>query len=287
MNPGRAGGSGGAGSFRARVFGAALAGALLAGLATVVAGFLLKLSGVPGAAPRLARFLSGGGWLALLLWGAGGGALTALPWARSRRRAAATFLVAVAAFALGGLSATRPRDVGFSGSPPRGARAKARAILRSSFGSPETVARILPYLRDPDPVVREQAALALGVNVIVSAIEREDARSSSRYAALGLRSEMRDALLAALADSEESVRAEAARALWKAPRTFGVQPAAAETLAAVLERALRPEAVERLAWLALDAAAGAPHPTLKAAAARFAASTADSELARAARKAAR
>src|SRR5262249_33047310 len=98
-----------------------------------------------------------------------------------------------------------------------------------------------------------------------------------------LRARLRDAMSH---DPVEAVRAEAARALWKAPVTFGPQPAAAETLSAVLERSLRPGAVERLSWLALDAAAGTPDRGLRAAAARFAQSTTDSDLARAARQAA-
>ena len=89
------------------------------------------------------------------------------------------------------------------------------------------------------------------------------------------------------ADPVESVRAQAARALWKAPSTFGREPAAAETLAAILDRALEPRALERLTWLALDGAAGPRHPALERAAARFAAATADPELRRAARAAAR
>jgi hypothetical protein len=88
-------------------------------------------------------------------------------------------------------------------------------------------------------------------------------------------------LLEALArDSVESIRAEAARALWKAPRAFGVQPAAAETLAAVLDRAGQEGSLERLTWLALDAAAGPPNASLKAAARRLAARTPDVELSR-------
>ncbi|HKQ56669.1 MAG TPA: hypothetical protein VJY35_02265, partial [Candidatus Eisenbacteria bacterium] len=141
------------------------------------------------------------------------------------------------------------------------------------------------YTRDPDPVVREQAVLALGVNLVVAGIEGETPEHPSPFAALPLRDSIAARLDAALHDSSEAVRAEAARALWKAPHTFGTRPAAAETLAAVLDRARAALTVERLAWLALDAAAGAPYPALKAAAARFAAVTSDSDLARAARRA--
>src|SRR5262249_29535072 len=67
-------------------------------------------------------------------------------------------------------------------------------------------------------------------------------------------------------DQVEEVRAEAAHALWNAPRCFGTQTAAAETLASILDRAPLRSARERSAWLALDAPAGPPHPALRAAA---------------------
>jgi len=140
---------------------------------------------------------------------------------------------------------------------------------------------VLDLSRDPDPRVREQAVLALGVNLIVDDIQRATERQPSRFAAHPLRARLRDRLLEALArDSVESIRAEAARALWKAPRAFGAQPAAAETLAAVLDRAGQEGSLERLAWLALDAAAGPPSVPLKAAARRLAARTPDPELSR-------
>jgi len=82
------------------------------------------------------------------------------------------------------------------------------------------------------------------------------------------------------------VRAEAARALWKAPVTFGTSAAAAETLAAILDRAADPGRPERLAWLALDAACGVPNDRLRRAAGRFASATSDTELKRRARLAA-
>jgi hypothetical protein len=167
---------------------------------------------------------------------------------------------------------------------PTTPRAKTRAILKWSYRTPATVARILPLSRDPNPDVREAAMLALGVNLIVTDVERADATRPSRYASHPLRASLRDRLVEAVRDdSVESVRAEAARALWKAPVTFGRQPAAAETLAAVLDRATRPDAVERLAWLALDAAGGAFDSTLTAAASRFAERTTRPELKDAAR----
>ena len=168
---------------------------------------------------------------------------------------------------------------------PQSPGSKARAIRKWSFESADAVARLLPLSRDPDPAVRELAVLALGVNLVVADLGRATPQEPSRYAASPLRDSLRTRLLEALRDSVEGVRAEAARALWKAPAAFGVHPEAAETLAAVLDRAQRPDVPERLAWLALDAAAGAPHPTLKRAAARFAAGTSDTALARAARRA--
>jgi hypothetical protein len=169
---------------------------------------------------------------------------------------------------------------------PQSLSAKARAIRKSSFESPEALKRMLPLSRDPDPRVRELAVLALGVNLVVADLGRATPETPSVYAASPLRDSLRTRLLETLRDPVEGVRAEAARALWKAPAAFGAHPEAAETLAAVLDRALRPEAPERLAWLALDAAAGAPHPALKRAAARFALATPDTALARAARRAA-
>ena len=171
-------------------------------------------------------------------------------------------------------------------SSPRSAAAKARSIRRWSFETPASVARILPLSRDPDPRVRELAVLALGVNLVVADLGRATPDAPSAYAVSPLRDSLRGRLLETLRDPVEGVRAEAARALWKAPAAFGTHPEAAETLAAVLDRAERPAAPERLAWLALDAAAGAPHPALKRAAGRFAALTGDTALARAARRAA-
>jgi hypothetical protein len=167
-----------------------------------------------------------------------------------------------------------------------GIAAKSTAIRRGAYSSLAGVRGILALGADPSALIREQAALALGVNLVVSDIEHAGPEHASRYASLALRDSLRDGLMVLLRDSVEAVRAEAARALWKAPRTFGTVPAAAETLAAVLDRAGRPGVPERLAWLALDAAAGAAHPGLRGAAARFAASTPDSALGRAARLAA-
>jgi len=169
--------------------------------------------------------------------------------------------------------------------PPATNEGKLRLIRRSSYRSPAELVPILALSRDPDPDVRAHATLALGVNLIVTDIEHDRPAFPSRYAAHPFRDSLRVQLTRALADPVERVRIEAARALWKAPRTFGPQPAAAETIAAVLGRCASREDAGREAWLALDAAAGPPDSLLRAAAERFAALTPDTALARAARTA--
>jgi hypothetical protein len=122
----------------------------------------------------------------------------------------------------------------------------------------------------------------------VTDLEKATPMRPARYEQSPVRDSLRVRLLVALkSDPSESVRAEAARALWKAPRTFGAVPAAAETLAAVLDRAPRIGRPTRATWLALDSAAGAPDSALKSAAARFAATTSDTAIARVASLAAR
>jgi len=275
-----------------RLLGAMLAGALFVPLLAVVIAALLALPMVARNAGFLAalfaRALAPTGWIGLPMLGAGLGALTTLAWAPSHASGLRRFTLAVVLMVIGVVLVGRPPVFPDARrAAPRGSRARMDAIRRSAFRSPTTVASMLPYAADPDPIVRQQAALALGVNLIVTGIEKATPEHPSPYVGLPLRDSLRVRLLAALVDPVEDVRAEAARALWKAPRTFGTQPAAAETLAAVLDRALRPAAVERLTWLALDGAAGAPYPGLQAAAARFAAATPDSDLARAARQAAK
>lgn len=279
-----------AADFGSRLLGVVIAGGLSGGLACVAVGFLLeaigRVSGFAGSGEGFRRFLAGGGWLWLPLWGAALGALRAVPWGpvRGLRLAAVALAVALAALPL----IERPRVT----DRPRTerlatARDKARAILRWSYRSPAGVESVLGLSRDPDPQVREQAILALGENLIVSDIEHSSPVHPSRFRDHPLRDRLRRRLSEALAaDLVESVRAQAARALWKAPSTFGREPAAAETLAAILDRALEPRALERLTWLALDGAAGPRHPALERAAARFAAATNDPELRRAARAAA-
>ena len=285
-----------------RVVGAVLAGALFAAAGAAALG--LTLGGLaPGsetaraAAEGVRDFLNGGGWIRLPLWGAAAGAVRALGWAGAAR---ARILCAALALGLIGLSAAlRPEARGAAPAGPpasrgpglRGPAAKARAIRRWSYASPDGVRQILALRHDPDALVREQVALALGVNLIVSDLEHAAPGTNcatcppARFAALPLRDSLRLGLRELLGDPAPAVRAEAARALWKAPRAFGPEPDAAESLAAVLTRARRgsaPDVPERLVWLALDAAAGAPYPALKRAAAGFAAATSDTALRRAA-----
>lgn len=271
--------------FASRLGAALLAGALLGALVMVVAGWLLRSVGARSAAEAYREFLAAGAWLWFPLWGAAIAALCALPWAtRPASRVAALLLAGVlAALPL----FARPEVHEQLDRNPTTPQAKMRSVLRWSYRTPETVARLLPLSHDPDPRVREQAVLALGINLIVTDIERSSPGRPARYLEHPLRRQLGARLHECLTDSVEVVRAEAARALWKAPRTFGTDPVAAETLAAILDRAARPGALERLSWLALDAAAGAPAPALKAAAARFAAATPDTELRRVALEASR
>jgi len=268
---------------------AMLSGALLVPLMVVaLAALFAAVAGprIPGLPLLFSRALSPTGWIGLPTLGAGLGALASL----SRSGGAGALRIgalAVALCAVGSALVVRPPAALPGRGAPQTPRAKVREIRRAAFRSPATVATILPYTRDADPTVREQAVLALGVNMVVSSLERATNDQPSPYAALPVRDSLRTRLLDAMTDPSEGVRAEAARALWKAPAAFGRHHEAADTLAAVLDRALRPGAVERLSWLALDAAAGAPEPGLKAAAARFAAATPDTDLARAARLAAR
>jgi len=169
---------------------------------------------------------------------------------------------------------------------PRTPAAKTLALRRWAFHDPASVARLVALSRDPDPTLREQAMLSLGVNLVVADLQGASPRTPSPFERAPLRDSLRLRLVEGLRDPVEAVRAEAARALWKAPRAFGAQPAAAETLVAVLDREPRPPSPGRLAWLALDAAAGVPDPALREAAARFAARVPDAGWAAAARRAA-
>jgi hypothetical protein len=265
-----------------------LAGALLGGLLTLAAGYAIDGVGLltrdPGPRHAYRAWLSNGGWVWPALYGAAGAAwLGARRMDPGRGRLLARVLAVLLALAP---LAWRPFvPEGVEAPLPATAEGKVRWIRRASYRSPAEVAKLLPLSRDPDPAVRARATLALGVNLIVTDVEHDRPGFPSRHAAHPLRDSLRNRLLEALRDPEELVRAEAARALWKAPRTFGVQPAAAGTLAAILERRVaRPEA-GREAWLALDAAAGAPDSSLRAAARRFADHSPDTALARTARAA--
>lgn len=267
-----------------------LAGALLAALAMVVAGWLLlavgRVAGRPDAASGYRAFLAAGGWVWFPLWGAALGALrAAIAFTAPAPRAA--LLAAALALALLPLAWRPDLAMEREDAVPVTREAKMRAVLRWSYRSPENVLRILAISRDPDPRVREQAVLALGRNRVVTDIENSTPLRPATLLRSPVRDSLRTRLAEALHDPVEVVRAEAARALWNAPRTFGAQPAAAETLAAVLNRAAEGVTLERLVWLALDAAAGPPDASLQAAAARFAAATADTALRRRALEAAR
>jgi hypothetical protein len=275
--------------FLRRLAGATIGGAFLASLAMVAAGWLLKalaaLLNGPDPAAAYSAYLATGAWLWFPLWGAALGALLAARWAPglASRGIALAFALAVGLLPL----VLRPVLPGEGPeASPRTPQAKMHAVLRWSYRTPATVLKIVAISRDPDPRVREQAVLALGVNLIVTDIEHATPGRPALHADSPVRDSLRVRLLECLGDPVEIVRAEASRALWKAPRCFGAQPAAAETLAALLGRAMLPGAPERLAWLALDAAAGAPDTALQAAAARFAVTATDSDLRAAARRAA-
>lgn len=276
------------GGFGPRLFGGLLIGFVAALFAATLAGWGLALAervGVPaGTAETYRAWLAGGGWLKVPMWGAGIATLLTFPHAVNWQQRVLTAWFVFEFGVMPFLVHTTPPPA--NEGTPSTARAKTRAILKWSYRTPETVARIITLSRDVDPVVREQAVLALGQNVIVTDIEHAAITRPSRFAAHPVRDSLRVRLVECLADPAEAVRAEAARALWNAPLAFGPMPAAAETLAAVLDRAADPARPQRLVWLALDAAAGAPHRSLQSAAERFANTTDDSDLARYARLAA-
>jgi hypothetical protein len=269
--------------FGARLVGVVLAAALFGAAAATVVGFALAPLGLRTAATGFRSFLSSGGWLWIPLWAAAIGVVSLLPQAPGgRARAWSAGLALVLA-----LLPLVARPVVLPEPParmPLTRLAKTHAIRKWAYGTPESVARILLLAHDPDPMLREQAVLALGVNLIVTDLEHASRSRPARYASDPLRARLAEALGVALHDSVESIRAEAARALWKAPVTFGPQPAAGETLAALLGRAVRRGAVERLSWLALDAAASHADAGLRTAALRFADATPDTALASAARR---
>lgn len=268
--------------------GALIAGSLLGAALTLGAGWLLDGLGLltrdPGPGRAYRSWLSAGGWVWPAVYGAALGAWLAarnLPRRRTRILARAlAVLLAVVPIAWHPF-VPEPAEAPLPATP----QGRIRLIRRLSYRSPAEVARLLPLSRDADAAVRARAALALGVNTIVTDIERDRPAFPSRHEGHPLRDSLRVRLLELLRDADETVRAEAARALWKAPRTFGPHPAAAGTLAAMLlRRGDRPDA-GREAWLALDAAAGATDPVLRGAARRFAVTSPDTALARVARDA--
>lgn len=275
-------------AFRGRLLGGLLAGALSAAAAAAAVGFLLMPVGraltSPGVAVSFRDFLARGGWLWIPLWGAAAGILPALRWAPHRA-------ARLGGWGLALLLAALPLVVRPVVGPEPAARmpvtrlAKTRSIRKWAYGAPASIERVVTISHDPDPVIREQAVLALGLNSLVTDIEHATPNRPARYLAHPLRLRLRARLEQALTDSIESIRAEAARALWNAPLAFGPEAAAGETLAALLDRAARPQALERLSWLALDAAASHSDPALHAAALRFADRTSDTALASAARRA--
>lgn len=279
-------GTPGADGFGRRLAGTLLAAALFGAGAVATVGFLLgpiaQWTRSPGISGTFRDYLAAGGWLWIPMWSAAAGALTRLREAPDRR---ARLLVAVVALGLGLLPAVFRPVVG----PEPGARdpvgraARTRAIRKWAYGNPASVERLLTMRHEADPVLREQVVLALGVNLIVSDVERTSVSRPARDADPTLRARLGAALREALGDSVESIRAEAARGLWRSPVAFGPAPTAAETLAAVLERASRPDGNERLAWLALDASATRRDTTLRGVVARVAAANPGTALERAAR----
>ena len=89
-------------------------------------------------------------------------AVATLAWTATSAAALRRFALAIALMVAGAvLIARTPVFPRAPNSTPRGSRARMDAIRRSTFRSPSTVAVILPYTRDPDPVVvRAARALA-------------------------------------------------------------------------------------------------------------------------------
>ena len=198
-----------------------LAGALLASLAMVAGGWLLRFAGgvahAPDAALAYRAFLAAGAWAWFPLWGAAIGALTA---AIASDQFATRLACLGVALALALLPFVVRLEVGDSDpdrARPQTAQAKMRAVLRWSYRTPATVLRIVDMSRDADPKVREQATLALGINLIVTDIERATPDRPARYAASPVRDSLRERLTEALVDSVEVVRAVKEAVLLKVP----------------------------------------------------------------------
>jgi hypothetical protein len=164
---------------------------------------------------------------------------------------------------------------------PRSDPATRLAILRWAYQGPKEIGGIIPFARDADPTTRAVAVQALGINRIVSDVEHAGPDRPSHYASSPIRAQLRVALESALLDSEELVRSEAARALWRAPVTFGDHPAAGETLVAVLDRRARtvrakPLALDGPSWNVFNAERARSTPALRAAIERWIAAGPDS-----------
>jgi len=218
----------------------ALTGALVATLAALTLGFgLAWLGGIvhrPALVEGYRAFLANGGWWLLSLWGAAAGTLLTAPRLASPLPRAGALFGAAALIALPLVIKAQFAD---DSTPriPASAAGKRSAILRWSYRSLPGLRLTLDLALDPDSMVREQAVIALGRNLVVSDLERADEEHAPRFADLPLRHELRDRLIEVLrGDSLEVLRVEAAHALWLAPRAFGPQPEAAETLSAVLAR---------------------------------------------------
>ena len=217
-----------------------LTGALIATMAAVTLGFGLAWIGGAIGHPEWAgsyrRFLADGGWWLLCLWGAAAGALwigsrLASPFARAGALIAAAVMIALPLVLKAQFSDDSAPRI------PSSPEGKRSAILRWSYRSLPGLKLTLELSRDPDSTVREQAVIALGRNLVVSDLEREDSEHPPRFATLPLRGEMRDRLVDVLrGDPLEILRVEAAHALWVAPRAYGNRPEAAETLRAVIAR---------------------------------------------------
>jgi hypothetical protein len=251
-------------------------------VAAVLVGVLLSLLGPPlgfgGAAGRYRGFLVLGGWILLPCWGAAlGAAYAAQRAARGRERVVALVLALVLAALPVAFHPVVPAEP--PARMPATTEAKVRAIRRWSFESADGVQRIVALSRDPDVEVRQQAALALGENLVVADLEADSVAHGSRFAHDPLRDSIRTRLAElTAADPVEAIRIEAAHALWRSPRAFGRVAPAAETLAAVLDRARGGESPSRSLALALEAAAVEPDSSLKQAARRLAARATDPEL---------
>ena len=172
------------GGYGPRLFSGLAIGFVAALFAATLAGWGLTLGERVGLAPGTSEayraWLAGGGWLKVPMWGAGIATLLAIRhavnWPQRLLTGWFVFEFCVMPFMVHTQPAPRGEAL------PQTGRAKTRAILKWSYRSPETVARIVALSRDQDPVVREQAVIALGQNVIVADIEHSAITRPSRFA---------------------------------------------------------------------------------------------------------